>query len=225
MNSPLWELDEEIRIINQRLIKESNPPGLWEFDLITPKTVHKNLRPGLPGKHQIDNAALAVALLDMVGEESKESVIQSGLKQINWPCRIETINLSPWVIIDTAHNVASVKALTEALFMTRPLGKTHLVFAASQDKDIQGMLAHLAGLFDKLHLTRYLGGLRSTAPQTLLQWVPDDHKQRATLYENPINCLDGILAEASQLDMICITGSVFLAGELKPWLKRRFSQQ
>ena len=225
INSPLWELDEEIRIINQRLIKESNPPCLWEFDLITPKTVHKNLRPGLPGKHQIDNAALAVALLDMVGEESKESVIQSGLKQINWPCRIETINSSPWVIIDTAHNVASVKALTEALFMTRPLGKTHLVFAASQDKDIQGMLAHLAGLFDKLHLTRYLGGLRSTAPQTLLQWVPDDHKQRATLYENPINCLDAILAEASQLDMICITGSVFLAGELKPWLKRRFSQQ
>jgi len=223
VEAPLWELDNEIRIINQKLIEDTKNPGLWKFDLITPKSFHRDLIPNLPGKHQIDNAALAIGLLDQLNISPEELAIKSGVRLVQWPCRIQTINEKPWVILDTAHNVASIKALTESIFFSRPHGTTHLVFAASQDKDTQGMLAHLADFFDKIYLTRYLGGLRATPPENLYESVPKKHQAIAKIYENPIKCLESILENTSPLDLVCITGSVFLAGELKPWLNKRFS--
>lgn len=221
----LWEIDKEVLIYNENKIIDSDPPGLWKFDLRTPRSTHAELTTGLPGRHQVDNAALAVALLEQVGVLPEVSIVRSGLRKVQWPCRVETIIRHPWIILDTAHNVASVKALTEALFSTRPQGKSYLVFAASQDKDINGMLAHLAGLFDRIHLTRYSGGLRSAAPEFLFEALPIASQKNAIINENPTDCLESIISTASQADLICITGSVFLAGELKPWLNSRFPQR
>lgn len=221
MNAPLWELDIDIIICNQKIIENTEQPGLWKFDLITPKNCYRDLISGLPGRHQIDNAALAVGLLDHLGISPEVSAIKSGINLVQWPCRIETIFRKPWIILDTAHNVASIKALTESIFCSNPQGTTHLVFAASQDKDIKGMLDHLAGTFDKLHLTRYLGGVRATAPEILFESVPKERQASTTIHENPIKCLESILSHTSLTDMICITGSVFLAGEVKSWLKNR----
>lgn len=224
VGAPLWEIDKDIIISNISLEEDPRQPGLWRFDLVTPFKAHRGLVPGLPGKHQVDNAALAVSLLDFVGEFPQEPAILSGLSGVLWPGRVETVHRSPWVVLDTAHNVASVQALTDTLAAHAVRGTRHLVFAASVDKDIRGMLAHLVGFFDKIHLTRYLGGQRACPPGNLLALLSDMDRARATLNENPIDCLNSILGKASGSDLVCITGSVFLAGEIKPMLDARFSR-
>ena len=216
--APLWEIDRDIVISNVAPAAEGYKRGLWSFDLKTPIATRHHLVAGLPGRHQVDNAALAVAMLDSTDQPPDTQSIQQGLLNVVWPGRIETISHTPWVILDTAHNVASVHALIETISQQPLTGRRHLIFAASQDKDISGMLALLAGKFDTIHLTRYSGGTRSSTIDALVSALPTPCPATIILEENPIRCLEKLTSNASPTDLICITGSVFLAGDLRPWL-------
>jgi dihydrofolate synthase/folylpolyglutamate synthase len=216
--APLWEIDQEIVISNMAPVEIAHKHGVWSFDLKTPLATRHSLVAGLPGRHQVDNAALAVAMLDSVNRPLDNQSIHQGLLNVVWPGRIETISKDPWVVLDTAHNVASVHALIKTLAQQPITGRRHLIFAASQDKDISGMLALLAGNFDTIHLTRYSGGTRASTIDALVSALPTPCKAKVILEENPVRCLESLISSASPSDLICITGSVFLAGDIRPWL-------
>lgn len=211
IETDLWELDEQIKVTN--LSPETN--AKWSFNLELPNRNFSGLVAGLSGKHQIDNASIAIAMIERAGIRVSDKAIKDGIQNVNWPGRVEVIEKNPWIILDTAHNTASIIALTEALKDIPISGKKHLVFAASQDKDITGMLNHLASKFDAIHLTRYSGGIRAANPQDMLECIPKEFRARCLLNENPLISLSFALKHASRADLICITGSVFLAGDLK----------
>ncbi|CAN5511300.1 folylpolyglutamate synthase/dihydrofolate synthase family protein [soil metagenome] len=175
----------------------------------------------LLGEHQAKNAALAVAVVDQLraaGLTISPSAVQQGLQTVNWHARIEVIRREPAVILDCAHNVPSAEALVKTLRMHFPdAARKHCVFAVSNDKQYSLILSILAGYFDHVHLTQYGNNPRCVPPATLAGQIPGT--VTTTVAVPAETALRGAMVSAGEKDLICITGSVFLAGELAATLR------
>src|SRR5262249_46581873 len=120
-----------------------------------------------------------------------------------------------------AHNVASAEALVAALLASFPeRGRRLLIFGASNDKDVPGMFRALAPHFAAAYLTRSVSP-RSVPPDVLCQWWREAGGQGASAHEPPELALEAARAAAAPDDLVCVAGSVFLAGELRPLLAGR----
>ena len=176
---------------------------------------------GLMGEHQAGNAALAVAAVEDLREQGlsiSDKAVALGLAEVRWPARLEIMRLQPLVLLDCAHNVASAEALIRTLQSSLPPrasgGRRYLIFASSRDKDVAGMLRVLAPHFDHLGLTRFTPSPRSLAPEELAQLLPPG--TRADIFATAPEAWETCRALATPNDLVCVTGSVFLAGELRP---------
>jgi dihydrofolate synthase/folylpolyglutamate synthase len=179
---------------------------------------------GMLGRHQAVNASVALAIcgvLSRKGWRISESAMRSGLARASCPARIEVLSQAPPVVLDTAHNPASVAALLSLLeerFSARP---KLLLYAASHDKDSRSMLEQLLPHFDHVVLTRFLGNPRAAKPQQLLALAESiratHHWSRPNLYASPdpASAWQLLVSHASPQDLICITGSFFLAAETR----------
>ena len=102
----------------------------------------------LPGRHQLENAAVAVAILErwsvMMSEVPTEAIV-TGLTECEWPARLEWLRMPRGgeVLIDAAHNPAGAAALASYLEDTRT-PRLPIVFAVMADKDAAGMIKALA---------------------------------------------------------------------------------
>jgi dihydrofolate synthase/folylpolyglutamate synthase len=174
----------------------------------------------LLGAHQAANAAVAVACVEELRQQGwhlPDSAVAAGLAGVTWPARMEVIGRRPWVVLDCAHNVASAEAVVETLGAFPP-GRRLLLFAGSSDKDLAGMFRVLAPHFSEAFLTRYGDNPRGAAPEELLTLWNEAGGGAATLLPTPVAAWTAAQAQAGPEDLVCITGSVFLAGELRPLL-------
>jgi dihydrofolate synthase/folylpolyglutamate synthase len=181
------------------------------------------------GRHQGANAAAATATVLRLAPPSAsgwEPAIRRGLRDVCLPARVEIASRRPWVIVDTAHNVASIEALLDALEVLPASARRILIFAASRDKDVAGMLAQLLPRFDQVVLTRFLNNPRATPPDELyalalrvqsnqFQVAPAQLGLAATPWEAWTCCQQSATAD----DLVCITGSFFLAAEMGAWAR------
>src|SRR5262245_57308808 len=125
------------------------------------------------GRHQIDNALVAVRVLECLDEAGLKvppGAIIEGLASVRWPGRLEHIRLADGrsLLIDAAHNPAGAEAL--AAFLAPRGVRRPLVFAAMRDKDARGILAALLPFVSALVLTR-AANPRSADPHSLLETV------------------------------------------------------
>jgi dihydrofolate synthase/folylpolyglutamate synthase len=180
------------------------------------------LHVGLIGAHQAHNAAVAVAAVEVLAEAGisvSEAAVARGLADVQWPARLEILERRPLVVMDCAHNVASAQALVVALtesFPVVPPGRRLLVFAGSSDKDLAGMLAVLSGPFARIFLTRFQSSPRAVPPEELAVLLPAYKQDAAAVVATAAEAWRMARQEADDCDLICVTGSVFLAGELRP---------
>ena len=175
----------------------------------------------LLGDHQAANAALAVACVEELrgqGWTIPDEAVSSGLAGAVWPARMEVLGRRPLVVLDCAHNPASAEALVRTLRESFPHCRRLLVFAGSGDKDLAGMFRVLAPHFAHAFLTPYLGSTRSTPPEQLAELLRAAGGPPATLCPSPAAAWEAARGAAGADELICITGSVFLAGELRPLL-------
>jgi dihydrofolate synthase/folylpolyglutamate synthase len=200
---------------------------------------------GLWGEHQAANAALAVACVELLQDQGlriADEAVQAGLANVQWPARMEIVGYQPLVVLDCAHNVASAQALVETLRTSFPpteseshepgkdgskddlrpgiLGKRVLIFAGSNDKDLAGMLKALSSSFDHVFLTRYSHSPRAVEPERLGEILKDQSPMPFTICHAPADAWASAFCISRADDLICITGSVFLAGELRPTVMR-----
>lgn len=185
------------------------------------------LSPGLLGRHQAANAAVAVAAvgcLQSSGWSIFDEAIVQGIAKTTCPARIEIISTQPWVILDTAHNTASIAALIAVLNESFVAKRRTLIFAATRDKDALGMLRLLLPQFDSAILTRYHNNPRSMLPADLMKLVerleaeadvPRLANQAVTIFDDPIAAWQTCRAEIDAESLVCITGSFFLAAEIR----------
>ena len=175
------------------------------------------------------NAATAIAAIQRLvdaGWAFSEQQVRAGLTVAQCAARVEIVSEAPTVVLDVAHNVASIQALLASIPPKRYRHRT-IVFAASQDKDIAGMLDQIVTYFDTLIFTRFTKNARAADPNQLA----DDARKRkmARGLENPEILVcdppDESWARASRMagpdDLICVTGSFFLAAELSDRVRGR----
>ncbi len=175
----------------------------------------------LLGEHQGANAAVVIACVEQLRElgwHLPDGAVEAGLRTVDWPARLEVCGRRPTILLDCAHNVASAVALADTVCASFPPQRRLLVFAASGDKDVAGMFRVLAPHFAHAFLTRYTTNLRGVPPEHLADLLPAEAGLGVTLCATPAQALAEAKARAGPEDMICIAGSVFLAGELRPLL-------
>jgi dihydrofolate synthase / folylpolyglutamate synthase len=196
--------------------RRSAPPA----EVVSVQTEHLQVefKPHLYGEHQAANAAVAVATLDVLAERgisTSVSEIRKGLESVEWPARFEIVETKPLAILDCAHNVASAEALARTLnerFAGRPRS---LIFAASSDKDVEGMFRVLAPQFEKVFLTRSESP-RAIPPDELARALPAGTASAG--FADPLAAWAAAQAETLAEGLVVIAGSVFVAGELRPHL-------
>ena len=168
----------------------------------------------LLGDHQLDNASLAVAALEVLklrGIKIDFSDMAKGLSTVHWPARLQVLNSSPVVIIDGAHNVDSIKKVVESVKKYFTYERSFVIFGSSSDKDIAGMAMELAHFANRIVLTTS-SHPRATTTGTLAD-IFKKAGVSAIVEENIVEALANTLAIAGSRDLILITGSLFLAAD------------
>lgn len=156
------------------------------------------------GVHQAANAATALALVEAAGVKPEAAAVKRAFAGLRLPARAEVVRTRPLVMIDAAHNPVAAKALAAAWPRAR---RTILVFGASKDKDVRGLLRVLAPRADLLILTR-AEHPRAADPRELRVAGRAALRARSTA-----EALATALALAGPRDAVVVTGSFYVAGE------------
>lgn len=223
--------DFECRYTAPRDLERSNELASIDFSYRANGTAETYSRVplGLLGSHQAANAAVALATITELrdtGFSIPESAMREGLARVAWPSRVELIGRRPAVILDAAHNVASAIALIRVLDESFSARRRALIFATTQEKDIRGMLAELLAKFDHVILTRYLDNPRAVPVEELASIATSLTGRKYATSASPAQAWDEARRWATADDLICITGSFFIAGQMRrevlarPWRRQ-----
>ena len=168
----------------------------------------------LLGQHQLVNAATAVAALEVLADKgftiTGESIAK-GLELVSWPGRLQVLSRRPLVVVDGAHNIGAARSLAQSLKQFFDFKRAILVMGTSQDKDIAGIVAELAPIFDEVIVTRS-GHPRAMAPAPLVAEFAR-HGIKARIAEDVPSALSRALALAGEKDLVCAAGSLFIVAE------------
>jgi len=177
----------------------------------------------LPGSHQADNCALALAALDMVGgkaDEFEESVIFRGLARTKNPGRMDLVWNRPRILVDGAHNPASMQALMRGIGSHLSFDSMICIFGCNEDKDVDANLEKLAIGGDKIIFTKAAGQPRAMEPEDLVKRF-EELRNRTCQAAPSVEAAIQIAAQASgREDLICVTGSFYLVGETMSYLEK-----
>lgn len=163
---------------------------------------------GLAGAHQRQNAALARAAAREL--DLDEPAIARGLRAVVWPARYERVRGRPPVVIDGAHNGASAQALARQLRRERPRGRLALVIGINRDKDASAVLGPLVPLASSVIATRSASP-RAADPAAVARAAGT----KARVAMDIAAALAFARADAGRDGLVCVTGSLALAGEAR----------
>lgn len=194
----------------------------WRFALPDGSVLNAEL--GLPGPFQAQNAAVALAAITAVEAKMGLSVApearQAGLKAAQLAGRVEQIQSAPTVILDGAHNPDKVRAVAGVMAERRTAGRVITVLAIKQGKAADEMLPAVVALSDELVVTRFLdkGLWRAMPPEALAAEAQAINPAlKMTLEPNPLAALQLALAQATAEDVVWVTGSLYLVGDVRSY--------
>ena len=185
--------------------------------LTTPTSKFEHLRVPLHGKHQAINCGLALAMLDKlksVGFKIDIEKASEGLQKVSLPGRMEMISNDPRIMIDAAHNAASIRALIHAIGQNIPYDSMVVIFGCNNDKDIMGMLHELQYGADKVIFTRS-NSAKAVSPDDLAEMYTELCGKMCQSAPSLGPALQLAKSAISKEDLICITGSFYLIGQAK----------
>ena len=174
------------------------------------------------GEHQAVNCGLALALLDQLklqGMNIDDELAKTGLADVDLPGRMELIGQDPRVLVDGAHNAASIQALLRAMAQHIPYDSMVMIFGCAADKDIPGMMARISTGADKVVFTRTANNPRAARPEDLAAAYLEHCGREAQVTESLFDALQIARNAAGREDIICICGSFYLVGEAKLMLE------
>ena len=182
---------------------------------------HEQLRLGLRGRHQIENAGLAIRLAELLrtkGFDIPDTAIVTGLETVSHPGRLELVQHQPAFLIDGAHNPAGAESLRDYLDELAPPSLT-LVFGAMRDKQLNAIGEMLFPRADVLVLTA-IDNPRSATLEQLRAVADRFARGRVFTSDTSAAALRIAQTETPPEGLICIAGSLYLVGELRPLIVR-----
>src|SRR3984893_16552398 len=181
-----------------------------------------DIAPSLPGHFQLLNALNAVAAARLLGERGfriSDQVIASGIADTRWPGRLEKLQSAPEIFLDGAHNPAAARELAAFLAENFAGRKTWLIYGALRDKAVDEIAGLLFPLAVEVIITEPRTP-RSISARQLAQ-IASHHAQHSIIIPDAERALDHALAEAEPKDVIFVTGSLYLVGQLRGYWKSR----
>jgi dihydrofolate synthase/folylpolyglutamate synthase len=184
---------------------------------------YANLVCPLPGQHQLENAGCAMALFELVsgrGFAMTEQAVRVGLRTVAWEGRLEVVEHDPELVLDGGHNPAAGAAVAEYLKDYRvhhPVARVILVVGFMRDKDRAGFFNAVLPVADEVVVTHVKMARAARIEDirgTLRGW--SGHVHSASNSEEALACARRL---ASPHDLICVTGSLMLVGEIKALLR------
>ena len=173
--------------------------------------------------HHTANRALASAIVRHMG--ISEIAVSEGFNNIYIPCRFELLKKEPFVVLDGAHNRAKIRA-TVADLSKLNFTKLHLVIGIAESKDHRQILAQIIPRAGRIYFTRFQNPNRKCAhPRILLNLSKKylTNGAKAEIYLDPHTALTKAMANASKNDLVLVTGSFLLSGELrKRWFPENY---
>ncbi|MGI9070180.1 MAG: bifunctional folylpolyglutamate synthase/dihydrofolate synthase [Bryobacteraceae bacterium] len=162
----------------------------------------------LPGRHQVENAATAVLSCKELGVDT--SHIQSGLKDVEWPGRLEFISREPDLVLDGAHNPAGAVALAAYIREFCANRPVWIVYGAMRDKAIEEVTGELFPLGERVIATAP-NFPRALRPEAILAVTEHPHAAIAETVQDAIE----VAHQAPKEAIVFFTGSLFLVGEAR----------
>ncbi|MFQ5796926.1 MAG: bifunctional folylpolyglutamate synthase/dihydrofolate synthase [Candidatus Bipolaricaulia bacterium] len=206
--APLFQIGEVFRVISHG--DDSNfTVETWQMD-------YRNLSTSLLGVHQHNNAAVAVAIIEVLSMTQSarisEDQIADGLANVNAPGRIEVILKTPMIILDVAHNPASMAALRAVLQdLSRGKERVVLLYGMSREKDIKGCLEIILPVADVALFTT-TGNPRSADPDGMADIARELGFSNIQVESDIEKAFINASSMTRTEDLLCITGSFYLAG-------------
>ncbi len=226
-NSPWINVPDRYHFMNLRNCSGPDAMMIWRveeqklMEIYCRTTEHNGWEPSivplsLEGSHQLENAAAVFAALNKLKSRFNSLDLAKaceGIGKTFWPCRFETLCREKPLVVDGAHNMDSIRKLSQVLERAYGTKKIVCIFGASEDKSLQTMIRELAPHVDRFIMTRSTHP-RAAAPETLAKIasavgrenrIADTLEEAYAAYENDHN------------DDVCYlaTGSLFVAGGIR----------
>lgn len=215
--------DAQLVLVDEVMAWAAQTSTLHEqtFTLRGPRRSYGRLRLPLVGAHQLGNAATAVAAVEMLEERGfavSATAVRDGLADLRWPARVEVVHERPYVVLDVAHNPASLGALRQTLEQLFPGRRIIVVFAMVATHDHRACTSLIAPLASTVIVTapRHVKPL----PPEVLAAEVRRYTPAVEVIPDRAAAVDRALALAGDDDVVVITGSFFLVGEVHEALHR-----
>lgn len=168
------------------------------------------------GRHQQENAALAIASLLTLQDKDKTYLdmnkMVQGVEEVTWPGRIEIVSESPKIILDGAHNNEATEALVSTIRENYSDKEISVLFSAIEGKPLSGMVAQLSEIANRFYITDF--DFPNALPaDTIYEAVDHSEKYKVKDYKNFIETFDG--------EMLLVTGSLYFISEIKQYFNEK----
>jgi dihydrofolate synthase/folylpolyglutamate synthase len=175
---------------------------------------------GLPGEHQIDNAVTALAAVEVFADSQQialdEGALREGLRSVRFAGRIEVMQHDPTVILDGAHNEEKIEALVATLRNLYRYERLILVLGMLESKNAEPIVRTLASLADRIITTApSVKGKPAIPADTLAATAREIGTAHVVADGGPLESLQQALREARPRDLVVVTGSLYLIGEVR----------
>lgn len=182
----------------------------------------------LPGAHQLENAKTALAALEALRGSKllsfSDQNIQSGFYKAVNPARFEILSKTPLVILDGAHNPNGIQALKNALNAFLPQTKKIGIIGMLKDKDSASSIKLLENTFQTL-FTVPVSNPR-TMTETELQENCLPYFEHVYAEKDPAEAFDSAFSLAAKQEAaVIICGSLYLAGEIRPYIIKKVNEK
>ena len=213
-------VDEELLLYFKDYAKQHDVPLYW----LTPEIKHIDIRDrgtkfmfrkdtfqtSLDGVYQAYNAALAIAVMQYLNPNQSVELLKEAIKTTSWPGRFEYI--TPQIILDGAHNLPGIQALSHSLHLKYPHKKIKIVFTALKDKAIDSMLEALDSVVDSYYFTT-IEDKRSSTLDTF------HTKKKYVLYEDYREAIKKARENLKTEEILVITGSLHFISQVRKFLR------
>lgn len=211
LNSPIYRYGVDFS--SKYIQPDENWGEIFNFRSSTLDLSHVVI--SLLGKHQVDNASVAIQLYDIIskklGLKTSNKDIQKGLKKAFWPGRMEKISDEPLIVLDGAHNDHAMQVMVNNLKTEFKGRHIHAIFGALSTKDIESMIKDLKSVPTL--------DLKVTAFNYPKAFTKEQYEAMGLIaYTEWQEALADTLAELTGDDLVLITGSLYFISQVRETL-------
>ena len=220
LDSKLYKINKEdaklINIIKEDKIYQQVKVKLDdEYDVKLP----------LLGEHQILNLAVALKALEVIKDKAPklnmESIVKS-IATVRWNGRLEIMSNSPYVVIDGAHNIQGITQLDKNIKKYFEYKDMYLILGILADKDVEDMVKVITPKAKKV-FTVTPNSMRAETAEELMNEVKK-YNESCEAYNDYKNAFEDALKLCKKDDLLLISGSLYMIGEMRGIIKKYFSK-